>query len=122
LNYLANPFVAQRHIYDADIKLPWLPTSKLPFGFNVRSVGEMGTIQAETDTLLRAQGIDQRVFSNEVLRSLKEILDPSIDLTGMHQSTWTIPAEEIEKRKDLRSYRIFTIDPTNGKCIRIGNV
>lgn len=28
---------------------------------------------------------------------------------------WSIPQKEFEKRKDLRDYRIFTIDPTSAR-------
>ena len=32
-----------------------------------------------------------------------------------HQSQWTIPEDEIARRRDLREYRIFTIDPPTAK-------
>jgi RNB domain len=39
----------------------------------------------------------------------------SFTLFFVHCTAWTIPEEEIAKRKDLRDYRIFTIDPPTAK-------
>jgi protein SSD1 len=33
----------------------------------------------------------------------------------LHCTAWTIPEEEIAKRRDLRNHRIFTIDPPSAK-------
>ena len=132
--YREDPFQQQKNIYLAEIASPWSSTSRLPMATNVRSVGETGTIQAETEALLIQNEINHGYFTEEQLQPLREMLaqqnvlvnadtaiDPSLDptTTSSHELEkavpWIIPEEEIAKRRDLRSYRIFTIDPPNAK-------
>ena len=97
----------------------WPVSSKLPWGENVRFVGEAGAISTETKALLRQYGVDHGDFPPGVLRSLQTFLpenteevDPGVNIRG---SKWKIPEEEIAKRVDLRKERIFTIDPTGAR-------
>ena len=109
------------HIYLLDAALLWPASSKLPFGENVRSIGEVGTIQAETTALLEENDLNHTIFSDDIMNSLKELLQQtseSSDGAGVKKSEsegWTIPKSEIAKRLDLRNTRIFTIDPPNAK-------
>ena len=60
-------------------------------------------------------------FPRAVLQALRDFLpnegvrgevDVGVNVRG---SRWTIPEEEIAKRRDLRKKRIFTIDPTGAR-------
>jgi DIS3-like exonuclease 2 len=73
--------------------------------------------------------VNHGIFSDELLEPLKALLGQgqgqSGDMTeddsqisgGAYDRSvhWRIPEDEIAKRRDLRSYRIFTIDPPNAK-------
>lgn len=115
-----NPAAYANSIFLASIKEKWSETSKLPWGHNVRFVGEAGAIHAETQALLVQNGVDHGDFPRTVIRELREFL-PENDHRGVdvganvRGSRWTIPDEEIAKRRDLRNQRIFTIDPTGAK-------
>ena len=132
--YREDPFQQQKNIYLAEIASPWTSTSRLPMAMNVRSVGETGTIQAETEALLIQNEINHGYFTEEQLQPLREMLaqqnvlinadtvpdsstNPPITNNSELEKVvpWVIPEEEIAKRRDLRSYRIFTIDPPNAK-------
>lgn len=101
-------------------KPTWYGTSKLPWGHNVRFLGEAGTIHAETKALLSEHGVDHGDFPHTVLRGLQDFLPPAsqdgVDVgANIRGSRWKIPEEEIAKRRDLREQRIFTIDPTGAR-------
>lgn len=107
-------------IFLASIKEKWSETSKLPWGHNVRFIGEAGVIHAETRALLAQNGVDHGDFPRTVIQELRGFL-PESDYGGVdvganvRGSRWTIPDEEIAKRRDLRNQRIFTIDPTGAR-------
>lgn len=115
-----NPVAYANSIFLASIKEKWSETSKLPWGLNVRFVGEAGEIHAETRALLVQNGVDHGDFPRTVIQELREFL-PEHDYGGVdvganvRGSKWTIPDEEIAKRRDLRNQCIFTIDPTGAK-------
>ena len=69
----------------------------------VRSLGEAGHIEPETEAILINNGIDSSPFSQEVLNCL-----PNRD------SHLTLQ-EEIKERVDLRKLCIFTIDPPTAR-------
>lgn len=54
--FVDNPGAYAKSIFMASIKKPWSGTSKLPWGHNVRFVGEAGAIHAETKALLQQCG------------------------------------------------------------------
>lgn len=104
----------------ASVKPFWSAKSKLPWGHNVRFVGEAGAIHAETKALLCQHHVDHGDFPHSVLHGLQAFLpeetedgmDTGANIRG---SRWKIPLEEIAKRRDLRNERIFTIDPTGAR-------
>ena len=106
---IEHPFEMRNHIFLVDL-LPshWPIQSESPLGENPRSIGEMGEINAETEALLIQHQCNHGLFSEECVKPLQDILGPKTDV-------WTIPAEEISKRRDLRHMRIFTIDPPTAK-------
>ena len=108
--YLADPFSQERHLHQAEIVDVWPVISRLPFGSNVRSIGEMGCIHVETEAILISNGVNYEDFTDEMLLSLS-----FNDKGDGEKINWTIPESEILKRRDLRGYRIFTIDPYNAK-------
>lgn len=117
--FVDNPGAYANSIFMACMKPEWPVSSKLPWGENVRFVGEAGEIDTETKALLRQHGVDHGDFPPGVLRSLQNFLpenteeaDPGTNIRG---SKWKIPQEEIAKRRDLRKERIFTIDPTGAR-------
>lgn len=103
----------------ASVKSCWVGTSKLPWGHNVRFVGEAGEIHSETKALLAGNGVDHGDFPHTVLRSLQAFLPTEKDEVesgaNIRGSKWKIPDEEIATRRDLRKERIFTIDPTGAR-------
>ena len=114
--YAADPYNMQKQIYLAELTPSWPIGSKLPFGCNVRSIGEFGAIQPETEALLLENHIDASPFRAEVLEPLQKLLGIKTNLNiSLSENMWTIPDEEYAKRRDLRNTRIFTIDPPNAK-------
>jgi exoribonuclease R len=121
--FIANPGEGVKQIFICDFQPEWAETSKMAMGCNVRSLGEVGNIAAETEALLTANNCNHLQFSEECMAPLKDFvgnLDDGRDTdeTGTSlagQSNWSIPESEIKKRKDFREFRICTIDPPNAK-------
>jgi len=79
------------------------PISSLhPFGTLVEELGPIGDIEVETSALLKDCNFPTEDFTENVLKCLPPV-------------PWVIPEREFEVRKDLRSERIFTIDPDVAK-------
>ncbi|XP_043926615.1 DIS3-like exonuclease 2 isoform X2 [Protopterus annectens] len=81
----------------------WREDSNFAEGWLVKSLGQAGEIEPETEGILLEYGVDFSEFSQEVLQCLPQTLP------------WTIPHEEFESRRDLRSECIFTIDPSTAR-------
>eukprot|EP00946_MAST-07B_sp_MAST-7B-sp1_P003648 g3648.t1 len=110
----------------------WSENSRFTKCTIVRQLGEAGEISAETEALLMQHGFARRGvdgdFDQDVLDCLEgfRISDSAhgkspagvgtVEMDGDDPRTgWTIPEEEIAKRRDLRGYRIFSIDPATAK-------
>ncbi|RPD67180.1 RNB-domain-containing protein [Lentinus tigrinus ALCF2SS1-7] len=79
------------------------PISSLhPFGTLVEELGPIGDIEVETSALLKDCNFPTEEFSDNVMKCLPP-------------TPWTIPEREFDVRKDLRSERVFTIDPEDAK-------
>lgn len=76
----------------------WPRNSRYPLGHFVRALGPIGTKSAENEVLLLEHDIPHARFSETVLACL-----PPND--------WTISPEEVQKRVDLRSVCICSVDP-----------
>lgn len=123
--YIRNPSGQMDQIFRADMTSFWPAKYRNPPGSNVRSVGVIGSIQDETEALLVRHEIFHQPHSNKMLLPLREMLfGPDVaanqsagGLKGIdtERVNWAIPGSEISKRRDLRSHRIFTIDPYNAK-------
>jgi len=80
----------------------WPITSLHPFGTLVTQIGEIGGIEVETEALLKDNNVISEEFSENVMKCLPV-------------TPWIIPEKELETRRDLRTTRIFTIDPPASK-------
>uniref|UniRef100_A0A8C6LAE4 DIS3 like 3'-5' exoribonuclease 2 n=1 Tax=Nothobranchius furzeri TaxID=105023 RepID=A0A8C6LAE4_NOTFU len=83
--------------------IDWPADSNFALGELAKSLGEAGEIQPETEGILMEYDVDFSEFSDEVLGCLPTNLP------------WSIPPEEIRKRRDLRRECIFTIDPASAR-------
>lgn len=139
--FVEDPFQGERQLYIADLCAEWPASSKMPPVQNIRSVGEAGCIEAETEALLVENGVHHGIFTDQMLEPLYELLKlhstsnesaqeltesiSNLAIDGQHASStgaeeiveshWCIPEDEILRRRDLRSTRIFTIDPPTAK-------
>ena len=96
----------------------WKASFSRPACNVLSSIGEAGNLDAESLRLLKmhdifsdeyetaGQQINEKV--HESLRIFTKDIDPK-------SGEWIIPEEEIKRRVDLRSKRIFTIDPITAK-------
>uniref|UniRef100_A0A3P8U954 DIS3-like exonuclease 2 n=1 Tax=Amphiprion percula TaxID=161767 RepID=A0A3P8U954_AMPPE len=81
----------------------WAADSNFAEGQLAKTLGQAGEIEPETEGILTEYDVDFSDFSNEVLDCLPKNLP------------WTIPPEEMRKRRDLRTECIFTIDPATAR-------
>ncbi|KAM0790123.1 hypothetical protein ACM66B_005448 [Microbotryomycetes sp. NB124-2] len=90
-------------LFVASIKR-WPITSLHPFGTLVEELGVIGDIETETSALLKDCNFTAEDFSEAVTKCLPPI-------------PWSIPEREFNEsvRRDLRSHRVFTIDPETAK-------
>ncbi|XP_033115208.1 DIS3-like exonuclease 2 isoform X2 [Anneissia japonica] len=100
--FLDRPDDFAKFLFIARIK-DWDSNKALPKGCLQRSLGEAGQIEPETEAILIEHGVDFSEFSDEVLACLPQ------------GENWSIPEDEIAKRRDLRKECIFTIDPATAR-------
>ncbi|XP_030608531.1 DIS3-like exonuclease 2 [Archocentrus centrarchus] len=81
----------------------WAANSNFAEGRLAKSLGQAGEIEPETEGILIEHEVDFSEFSEEVLDCLPQNLP------------WSIPPDEMRKRKDLREECIFTIDPATAR-------
>jgi protein SSD1 len=65
-------------------------------------IGPLGEMVVEAQSILANNNIQDTDFSNKALKSLPK-------------TPWCIPEKEYKTRRDLRTGRIFTIDPETAK-------
>lgn len=78
----------------------WVRTSKYPTGHFVRVIGDIGDRETETEVLLLEHDVAHAPFSSHVLKCLP-----------VEGEAYTISAEEIARRTDLRHLDVCSIDP-----------
>nr|XP_057924785.1 DIS3-like exonuclease 2 [Doryrhamphus excisus]XP_057924786.1 DIS3-like exonuclease 2 [Doryrhamphus excisus] len=81
----------------------WPSDSNFAEGRLAKTLGQAGEIEPETEGILVEYDVDFSEFSDEVLNCLPKNVP------------WTIPPEEMTKRRDLRKECIFTIDPATAR-------
>ncbi|XP_065665379.1 DIS3-like exonuclease 2 [Hydra vulgaris] len=69
----------------------------------VSFLGESGSVEAETEAIIKKNLICDASFQKNVLKTLPQ------------KNAWCIPSEELDKRSDLRKECIFTIDPSTAR-------
>jgi len=92
-------------LFGCELLDDWGHEEALPRGKLVKRLGDFGDIEAETEALLMQNEVDSAPFDDEIERELLE----------RHPQGWSIPEEEIAKRRDLRETCIFTIDPPTAR-------
>lgn len=100
-DFLDNPDKYANQLFVSTIKR-WPITSLHPFGSLVDQLGSIGDIEVETAALLK----DCNVVSEEFPEAALKCLPPT---------PWIIPEHEYTTRRDMRSHRVFTIDPETAK-------
>ncbi|XP_035214589.1 DIS3-like exonuclease 2 [Stegodyphus dumicola] len=101
-NFYHRPFDYANVLFLAKIS-EWNDSSTFARGTLVRSLGNTGDIEVETEGILFENDIDCEDFPLEVLNILPE------------EETWEIPAKEIKYRQDFRHECVFTIDPATAR-------
>ncbi|CAM6111100.1 unnamed protein product [Calypogeia fissa] len=84
----------------------WERTSRYPSGHYVNAIGEIGDRATESEVLLLENDINNKPFSEQVLSCLPPL-------------PWSLSSEDIQNpnRRDLRSIRVFSVDPPGCKDI-----
>lgn len=81
----------------------WETDSQYPNGHLVQTLGEIGNVETEIQTLLIEHDMSVGEFSQNLLKELP---------LSTKENPWKVEEEEIGKRRDLRnSHLIFSIDP-----------
>ncbi|XP_066911214.1 DIS3-like exonuclease 2 [Clytia hemisphaerica] len=81
----------------------WEKNKAFAGGKIMRSLGEAGHIEPETESILLCNDIDSSPFSEKVLRCLPD------------GKTWKVTSAELSKRRDMRKECVFTIDPATAR-------
>ena len=92
----------------------WDTNSNYPCGHFVQSLGPIGDLETETQTILVEHGLAHRPFTDVQLDELKDL--------AAARGAWRVDAAEVKRRRDLRSPNIsgnpnsedtlvFSIDP-----------
>ena len=100
--FISRPQDFQNILFIAEIT-NWKATCALASGKLVKKLGESGEIEPETEGFLMQYNIDDGPFPEAAL----SCLPPDMP--------WIIPEDEYNKRRDLRSECIFTIDPSTAR-------
>ncbi|CCH61001.1 hypothetical protein TBLA_0D05070 [Henningerozyma blattae CBS 6284] len=110
----AKELVGRRIVISVD---SWPANHKYPLGHFVRDLGEVESVQAETESLLLEHDVEYRPFSKKVL-----------DCLPSEGHEWKVPSDltssdalakdpQLARRKDLRDKLICSIDPPG--CVDI---
>ena len=92
----------------------WDTNSNYPCGHFVQSLGPIGDLETETQTILVEHGLAHRPFTDLQLNELKDL--------AAARGAWRVDPTEVKRRRDLRSPEIsgnpmsvdtliFSIDP-----------
>ncbi|PON50039.1 PIN domain containing protein [Parasponia andersonii] len=84
----------------------WDCLSRYPSGHYVRTIGEIGDRDTETEVVLIENDINSRPFSSQVLACLPPL-------------PWSVSSDDLSNpiRQDLRHLRVFSVDPPGCKDI-----
>lgn len=114
-DYATRPGDYKNKLFMAKL-LEWHEKDVYAWGQLCQIVGEKGEIEPETERILLEHGVDYAEFPITITESLPSDLP------------WKVPEVEYEKRRDLRSECVFTIDPSTARdlddalhCKKIGD-
>ena len=94
----------------------WRENDKWPPCTNLKLMGQSCNIEDETAALLQEHGVDHGEFSAEVLKNVDAAVQSGRIISESGDDLGWAPTPEMYKgRRDYRSERIFTIDPTTAK-------
>ncbi|PSS29976.1 Exosome complex exonuclease RRP44 A like [Actinidia chinensis var. chinensis] len=84
----------------------WDCLSRYPSGHYVRTIGEIGDRDTESEVVLIENDIDNRPFASQILACLPPL-------------PWSVSSEDLANpiRQDLRHVRVFSVDPPGCKDI-----
>jgi exoribonuclease R len=110
-------------LYRADyIYHTWRETHKWPPCKNLKWLGDACSVEDQIQGLLMENQVDHGEFSPEVLKNVEDAVQSGVYLMseakdGMKSAElgWKPTPEMYKGRRDYRSQRIFTIDPTTAK-------
>uniref|UniRef100_A0A182MFW2 DIS3-like exonuclease 2 n=1 Tax=Anopheles culicifacies TaxID=139723 RepID=A0A182MFW2_9DIPT len=86
-------------LYQAEI-IEW--QDEVPIGTILKSIGKCGVLEVENESILVEHNLDVTPYGEDILAQLPAV-------------PYTIPAEELARREDLRGECIFTIDPATAR-------
>ena len=76
----------------------------MALGKLIKSLGDSSDITVRTEALLLENNIDNSEFSGDVLKDLPENCE-----------SWSVPGQEVRRRRDFRDVCVFTIDPATAR-------
>eukprot|EP00038_Savillea_parva_P009841 m.186189 g.186189 ORF g.186189 m.186189 type:complete len:1044 (+) comp16690_c0_seq1:60-3191(+) len=91
----ASTFEGKRIVVAID---DWPVDSKHPVGHYVKTLGDAGDADVETEVVLIEHEVPYQPFSAAIHAEMPAV-------------PWTVPPEEFAKRRDLREYNICSVDP-----------
>ena len=107
-SYKADPHAYARTLFAvalAPLPAGWPATEKSPSANVLAEIGAAGQIEAETNALLLAEGIEQGPHTDATMAELDA------------WRAWSVSDRDLAdgKRRDLRTTRVFSIDPTTAR-------
>ncbi|ORX54610.1 RNB-domain-containing protein [Hesseltinella vesiculosa] len=100
-DFLADPASFAQDIYSVKL-VRWPIDTQYPFGRVVSHVGKIGDVKVDEACILADNNILDAGFSKNALSCLPT-------------TPWEIPNKQYKHRRDLRDYRVFSIDPATAK-------
>ncbi|EQC34969.1 hypothetical protein SDRG_07765 [Saprolegnia diclina VS20] len=82
----------------------WATSHRSPQGIFVQTTGLIGTSAPEIEALLIATGVEDHLLP----------FVPAIE-ASLPSEDWVVPDDEVARRRDLRDWTIFSIDPWNAR-------
>jgi DIS3-like exonuclease 2 len=126
--FIQDPNECESRLYKCEVEsAKWNEKSRFPLCTYICKLGEAGDIEVETRVLLEEFGFARRGVNGEFDDAVHACLESFRTKGGgagggsgyvdqdSSATSWSIPSEEIQRRRDLRNHRIFTIDPATAK-------
>lgn len=89
----------------------WEASSNYPSGHFIQSLGPIGDLETETQTILVEHGLAHRPFTALQLDELSHLTTQA--KAGTARGNWRVDSAEVSRRRDLRAEGalVFSIDP-----------